>query len=70
MHSLDELGAMTIYGHASFDLAPHWKLMGTLEALNGMILIGLTTACLYRIIRDLLPRELEEVLIEPLPAAR
>jgi hypothetical protein len=29
--------------------------MRTLEALNGMILFGLTTAFLYQIIRDVLP---------------
>jgi hypothetical protein len=35
-----------------------------------MILFGLTTAFLYQIIRDLLPRELEKVVINPLPAVR
>jgi len=65
---LYSLGAMTTYGHASFYLAPHWQLMGTLEALNGMILFGLTTAFLYQIIRDALPRELQEVIVEPAPA--
>jgi hypothetical protein len=44
---LYSLGAMTTYGHEPFYLAEHWRLMGTLEALNGMILFGLTTAFLY-----------------------
>jgi hypothetical protein len=52
---LYSFGAMTTYGHAPFYLAPHWQLMRTLEALNGMILFGLTTAFLYQIIRDVLP---------------
>jgi hypothetical protein len=45
---------MTTYGHEHFDLASHWQLMGALEALDGMILFGLTTAFLYGMIRELL----------------
>ncbi len=41
------LGAMTTYGHAELYLAAHWQLMGALEALNGLLLFGLTTAFLY-----------------------
>jgi hypothetical protein len=52
---LYSLGAMTTYGHASFYLAAHWQLMGTLEALDGMILFGLTTAFLYSMIRQVWP---------------
>jgi hypothetical protein len=52
---LYSLGAMTTYGHESFYLAAHWRLMGTLEALNGMILFGLTTAFLYATIREFWP---------------
>ena len=42
---------MTAYGHASLDLATHWQVMGALEALNGMLLFGLTTAALFSIIQ-------------------
>jgi hypothetical protein len=52
---LYSLGAMTTYGHEAFDLANHWRLMGTLEALNGMILFGLTTAFLYATFQKLRP---------------
>ncbi|MBS0578547.1 MAG: hypothetical protein JSR36_04715 [Proteobacteria bacterium] len=41
------LSAMTAYGHAELYLARHWQLMGALEALNGLLLFGLTTAFLY-----------------------
>ena len=51
---LYSLSAMTTYGHEHFELANHWQLMGSLEALNGMILFGLTTAFLYGMIRELL----------------
>src|SRR5262245_27113269 len=47
---LYSLGAMTSYGHASVFLADHWRLMGALEALNGMLLFGLTTAFLFSMI--------------------
>ena len=48
---LYSLSAMTTYGHESFDLAPHWQMMGALEALNGMILFGLTTAFLFAVVQ-------------------
>jgi hypothetical protein len=51
---LYSLGAMTTYGHEVFRLAEHWQLMGALEALDGMILFGLTTAFLYGMIREVL----------------
>jgi hypothetical protein len=45
------LSALTTYGHAEFYLARHWQLMGALEALNGLLLFGLTTAFLYAHVR-------------------
>jgi hypothetical protein len=47
---LYSLSAMTSYGHANLYLAPRWGMMGALEALNGWILFGLTTAFLFAII--------------------
>jgi hypothetical protein len=41
---LYSLSAMTSYGHGTIFLDPHWQMMGALEALNGMMLFGLTTA--------------------------
>jgi hypothetical protein len=48
---LYSLSAMTSYGHADLFLAPHWRMMGFLEALNGWILFGLTTAFLFTVIQ-------------------
>jgi hypothetical protein len=48
--ALYSLSAMTSYGHAEIFLAPHWQLMGALEALNGMMLFGLTTAFLFSVL--------------------
>ncbi len=44
------LSAITAYGHAGIYLRPQWQLMGALEALNGLILFGLTTAFLFTVI--------------------
>ena len=41
---------MTAYGHASVLPEPHWQLMGALEALNGLMLFGLTTAFMFAMI--------------------
>jgi hypothetical protein len=55
---LYSLNAFTAYGHTELVLAPHWRLMGALEALNGMLLFGLTTAFLYGHFRRVWPIEL------------
>ena len=47
---LYSLSAITSYGHASLQLEDHWQLMGALEALNGWLLFGLTTAFLFGMI--------------------
>jgi hypothetical protein len=44
---LYSLNAMTSYGHENLQLAAGWQMMGALEALNGWILFGLTTAFLF-----------------------
>jgi hypothetical protein len=49
---LFSLGAMTTYGGSDVDLRQHWRLMGALEALNGIILFGLTTAFLFSMIQE------------------
>jgi len=49
---LFSLGAMTTYGGSGTDLPDHWHLMGALEALNGIILFGLTTAFLFSMIQE------------------
>ncbi|WP_395666295.1 hypothetical protein [Methylocella sp.] len=54
---LYSLNAMTTYGHADDVLPERWRLMGALEALNGVILVGLTTAFLYGVIADLWSEE-------------
>jgi phosphatidylglycerophosphate synthase len=48
---LYSLSAITSYGHANLVLEKRWQLMGALEALNGMLVFGLTTAVLFGIIQ-------------------
>jgi hypothetical protein len=48
---LFSLEAMTTYGHSDLMLALHWRMMGAIEALNGVILFGLTTAFLFAILQ-------------------
>jgi hypothetical protein len=52
---LYSLSALTTYGHASGLLSPHWRMLGALEALNGMLLFGLTTAFLFAMIQQVWP---------------
>lgn len=46
---LYSLNAITSYGHTDLELPDHWHLMGALEALNGWLLFGLTTAFLFAV---------------------
>ncbi len=64
---LYSLNAITSYGHTDLVLAPHWRLMGAMEALDGMLLFGLTTAFLYGHIRQVWPAELQPAADQPKP---
>lgn len=48
---LYSMSAITSYGHANLYLEPRWQMMGTLEALDGWIVFGLTTAFLFAVIQ-------------------
>jgi MFS superfamily sulfate permease-like transporter len=47
---LYSLNAMTSYGHINLRLDDHWHLLGAMEALNGWLLFGLSTAFLFGVI--------------------
>jgi len=53
---LYSMNAMTSYGHESLQLAPHWQMMGALEALSGWILFGLTAAFLFTVMQKVWQR--------------
>jgi hypothetical protein len=46
------LNAITSYGHTNLSLEGRWELLGALEALNGWLLFGLTTAFLFDVIQN------------------
>lgn len=48
---LFSLNAITCYGHTDITLINYWHLMGALEALNGCLLFGVSTAFLFGIIQ-------------------
>lgn len=52
---LYSLSALTTFGHANVFLEPRWQMMGALEALNGVLLFGLTTAFLFAMIQRVWP---------------
>lgn len=49
---LYSLEAMTTFGHADVYLTPQWRLLGALEALNGVIVVGLSTAFLFSVLHS------------------
>lgn len=53
---LYSLNAITTYGHDNLYLEPRWQMMGALEALNGCIMFGLTTAFLFNVMQKAWPR--------------
>lgn len=48
---LYSISVMTTVGGTNLHLEPGWQLMGPLEALDGWILFGLTTAFLFALIQ-------------------
>src|SRR6185312_7439921 len=48
---LYSISAITSYGHENLLLQSHWQLLGAIEALNGCLLFGLTTAFLFGMIQ-------------------
>jgi hypothetical protein len=47
---------------AGLQLTARWQLLGALEALNGMLLFGLTTAFLYGVLQRVWPSEAQGTL--------
>jgi hypothetical protein len=54
LYSLD---AMTTYGHQNLLLREQWQLLGVIEALNGWLLFGLSTAFLFWMIQEVAPEK-------------
>ncbi len=52
---LYSLSAITSYGHSEVFLEDRWRLLGAIEAMDGLILFGLTTAFLFATIERARP---------------
>ena len=52
---LYSLSAITSYGYSNVFLEERWRLLGAIEAMNGLILFGLTTAFLFAAIEEVRP---------------
>ena len=48
LYSLD---SMTTRGASGLMLEPHWQMMGALEAANGMLLFGISTAYIFALMQ-------------------
>jgi hypothetical protein len=46
---LFSIDAMSTRGASGLTLQSHWQLMGALEAINGMLLFGVSTAWLFTV---------------------
>jgi hypothetical protein len=46
LYSLD---SMTTRGASGLMLEPHWQILGALEAANGMLLFGISTAFIFAV---------------------
>lgn len=49
---LYSLGAMTTSGSSNVALDDHWAMLGAVEALNGILLFGLTTAYMFGMVQE------------------
>jgi hypothetical protein len=48
LYSVD---AMSTRGASGLTLQPHWQMMGALEAANGMLLFGISTAFIFSVMQ-------------------
>ena len=46
---------MTTRGASGLTLEPHWQIMGALEAANGMLLFGISTAYIFAVMQQWWP---------------
>lgn len=51
------VATVTTVGYGDVVLSPEWQLLGTFEAMSGMILFGVSTAFLFTLLTYLLPEQ-------------
>jgi hypothetical protein len=54
----------TALGYGDVTLSPRWRLLGPLEAINGLLLFGLSTAALFAVMSHLITNRLRHQLAQ------
>ena len=62
LYSLD---SMTTRGASGLRLEPHWRIMGALEAANGMLLFGISTAYIFAVMSEWWPVLSDQLTLAP-----
>ena len=62
---LYSLNAITSYGHVNMELSHQWQLLGALEALNGWILFGMSTAFLFALVQAVWSQSSDRIVNNP-----
>jgi Ion channel len=52
----------TSLGYGDFVMAKRWKLLGPLEALNGVLMLGMTASSLMAILQHMIKSRRKELL--------
>jgi Ion channel len=45
------MGSMTTAGASGLELQQHWRMLGTIEAVDGMLLFGISTAFIFALMQ-------------------
>ena len=62
----------TTLGYGDVIMTPSWRLLGPLEAANGVLLFGVTTAMVFALVQRMIESRFQELRADPvsLPKAR
>jgi hypothetical protein len=52
----------TALGYGDVALSERWRLLGPLEAINGLLLVGLSTALMFAVMNHLITKRLQQSL--------
>jgi hypothetical protein len=55
----------TALGYGDIVLSPRWRLLGPLEAINGLLLVGLSTAVMFAVLSRLITNRLHFRIADP-----
>jgi hypothetical protein len=67
---LFSIDSMTTRGASGLDIAEQWRLMGALEATDGMLLFGISTAFLFAMLQQISPMLTDGNAPQPRPPLR